>query len=73
EKTLKYLSQQPTKNFSVKAVTSNNINEVVNTVASLAKSPNTVGIIVEVSKVAFQKLQQKLSQGNNNTHSNSRH
>lgn len=72
EKTLKYLSQHPTKNFGVKPVTANNINEVVNTVASLAKSPNTVGIIVEVSKVAFQKLQQKLSQGNN-THSNSRH
>ena len=72
EKTLKYLSQHPTKNFGVKPVTANNINEVVNTVASLAKSPNTVGIIVEVSKVAFQKLQQKLSQ-ENNTHSNSRH
>ncbi|MEE1154077.1 MAG: hypothetical protein UH241_02870 [Acutalibacteraceae bacterium] len=72
EKTLKYLSQQPTKNFSVKAVTSNNINEVVNTVASIAKSPNTVAVITEVTKVAFQKLQQKISQ-ENNTHSNSRH
>lgn len=72
EKTLKYLSQHPTKNFGVKPVTTNNINEVVNTVASLAKSPNTVAVITEVTKVAFQKLQQKLSQGNN-THSNSRH
>lgn len=72
EKTLKYLSQHPTKNFDVKPVTANNINEVVNTVASLAKSPNTVAVITEVTKVAFQKLQQKLSQGNN-THSNSRH
>lgn len=72
EKTLKYLSQHPTKNFDVKPVTVNNINEIVNTVASVAKSPNTVAIIVEVTKVAFQKLQQKLSQGNN-THSNSRH
>ena len=58
EKTLKYLSQQPAKNFSVKAVTSNNINEVVNTVASLAKSSNAVGIIVEVSKIAFNILLQ---------------
>lgn len=72
EKTLKYLSQHPTKNFDVKPVTVNNINEIVNTVASVAKSPNTVAVIVEVTKVAFQKLQQKLSQGNN-THSNSRH
>lgn len=72
EKTLKYLSQHPTKNFGVKPVTTNNINEVVNKVASLAKSPNTVAVITEVTKVAFQKLQQKLSQGNN-THSNSRH
>lgn len=72
EKTLKYLSQHPTKNFSVKPVTVNNINEIVNTVASIAKSPNTVAVITEVTKVAFHKLQQKLSQGNN-THSNSRH
>ena len=72
EKTLKYLSQHPTKNFDVKPVTANNINEVVNTVASLAKSPNTVAVITEVTKVAFQKLQQKISQ-ENNTHSNSRH
>lgn len=72
EKTLKYLSQHPTKNFGVKPVTANNINEVVNTVASIAKSPNTVAVITEVTKVAFQKLQQKISQ-ENNTHSNSRH
>ncbi len=71
EKTLKYLSQQPAKNFSVKVVTSNNINEVVNTVASLAKSSNAVGIIVEVSKIAFNKLLQKQSQ--NISQANSRH
>lgn len=72
EKTLKYLSQHPTKNFGVNPVTANNINEIVNKVASIAKSPSTVAVIVEVSKVAFQKLQQKLSQ-ENNTHSNRRH
>lgn len=72
EKTLKYLSQHPTKNFGVNPVTANNINEIVNKVASIAKSPSTVAVIVEVSKVAFQKLQQKLSQGNN-TYSNRRH
>lgn len=72
EKTLKYFSQHPNKNFDVRPVTVDNINEIVKTVASIAKSPSTVAVITEVSKVAFQKLQQKLSQGNT-THSNSRH
>ena len=71
EKALKYFTQHPPLNFDVKPVTTKNIKEIANTVASLAKSPSTVGVIVEVSKVAFKKLQQKQSQ--NTSQANSRH
>ncbi|MEE0264685.1 MAG: hypothetical protein UD936_03570 [Acutalibacteraceae bacterium] len=71
EKALKYFTQNPPLNFDVKPVTTKNIKEIVNTVASLAKSPSTVGVIVEVSKNAFKKLQQKQSQ--NISQANSRH
>ena len=71
EKALKYFTQHPPLNFNVKPVTTKNIKETVNTVASLAKSPSTVGVIVEVSKVAFKKLQQKQTQST--SQANSRH